>query len=129
MIDIDKYLKEQLEQVEITNLVIAEIKNLISTDIRKQITKAVRDQIDILIKDEIDIYLSGPVDTDDGWGKKVYYESFEMLFKKEFNERIKATYDVKRIIEKRVSEQVKSLFTDRYEEVIDKIVSGLTIIK
>jgi len=123
MIDINEYIKDQLDQVYISHLVIAEIRNEIRGDIKRQINSVVRNKIDKIIAEEVEICLSsGEVNTDDGWGKKNTHASFEELFKKEFREKIDKNWDMKKAVSKGVKDKVESLFRSNIEEVKARIV-------
>ena len=49
MESIEKYIKDQLEEIDITYLVREEIRKLISTEIKQAIAKSVRTEIDTII--------------------------------------------------------------------------------
>ena len=125
MESIEKYIKDQLEEIDITYLVREEIRKLISTEIKQAIAKSVRTEIDTIIHSEVEIYMAGEVKTDDGWGKKETYPSLEGLFKRTFKERVDSSYDIKSIIIKIVKEKVAELYINNAKKIAQKITEEL----
>ena len=125
MINIEEYIQNQLEGIEIEHLVSDEIRRHITDDIKRQISKVVREHIDEIIKTEINIVMESPIQTNDGWGKKEKYSTFRDLFKKEFREKMNSSWDMKTLIQKIVQNKVNELFQNNFKEVAQKIADTL----
>jgi hypothetical protein len=123
--DIEKYIVSQLEAIDIREIVVGEVHQAVSEDIRQKISEVIRTKINSIVDEEIELALSKGITTDDGWGKRVQYKSFEELFKQEFRAKFDNTWEVKNTIEKVVKEKVNTLFTASFKEVTDKIVAEL----
>ena len=119
-------MKEQLKSIDIGEYVRSEIRKQISAEVKREIARAVRDQITSMIQTEIDIVLSNPVETNDGWGTKNRYGSFEELYKKELHAKITKSYDMKRAIEAQVKIHVERLYQSTRQEAIGKVVELMT---
>lgn len=125
MINIEDYIQKQLEGIDIQDLVEAEVKRLVSDDIKKAISSTVKAQIDRIVKTEIEIAMSGEVLTNDGWGKKNQYESFEALFKELFKKRLDECWEMKKLIGNAIKERVDSLFKQQEEAIKKSIIDGI----
>ena len=125
MSQIEEYIMREIREIDITQIVREEVRKQISGDIAREIAKSVRSGIDQIINTEIEIVLSKGVETDDGWGKKVQYKSFEDLFKEEFQKKLNSNYEMKKMLEKAVQDHVAMLFRQSYDEVSKKVVDGL----
>ena len=123
--DIEKYINSQLEAIDIRDLVVAEVHQAVSEDIRRKISEVIRTKINSIVDDEIELALSKGITTDDGWGKRVEYKSFEELFKEEFKKRLDGNWEMKNTIQKAVSERVTSMFTASFKDIANKIVEEL----
>lgn len=124
--DLAEILKEKIEEIEIQDIVRNEIKSLISNDVRNAIRDSVRKEVDEIIHEEIKTVLKKPIQTDDGWGKKVSYPSFEELFKAEFAIRMENNWDMKKAIDSAVKERVSLIMNQNMEEIIKKFVDMVT---
>ena len=123
--DIEKYINSQLEAIDIREIVVSEVHQAVSEDIRRKISEVIRTKINSIVDDEIELVLSEGITTDDGWGKRVQYASFEELFKKEFREKMDGSWEVRKIIDKAVRDKVSTLFNASFKEVSEKIVAEL----
>lgn len=123
--DFNKYIEQQVQEIDIAAMVRQEIREQIGSQFQREYKSAIRNGIDQIIRDEIEVCMREPIKTDDGWGNRTTYSSFEDLFKKEFRERLSKTYEVNRTIEKQVKEYVATLFNNEYKQVVDSIVNGL----
>lgn len=126
MSTLDDYLMQEIRNIDVSEIVRGEVYRQIGDEIKRQIAKAVRDGVDKIVLTEIEIVMSKPVETDDGWGKRAKYASFEELFKKEFREKLDNNWDMKRILEKAVKDRVEELFKKSYADVTKKITDEMT---
>lgn len=125
MLDINEFLKEHLESIDLPQLVRWEIRTEISGEIKRQIQSIVKKEIENIVETEIDIVMSKGIKTDDGWGKIEEYKSFEDLFKRTFSNKLNNDWEMKKVIEKHVSDNVKKLFQENLKTVVSKISSEL----
>jgi len=125
MIDLEQYIKNQLENCEIENIVSSEVKNQVREEIQRSLGKLVRNHVDVIIKSEIDIVMSGRVKTDDGWGKKAEFESFKDLFKSIFAKRLSDQWDMKKMVSKAIDDKVCRLMHKEYKAVTQKLIDSL----
>ena len=123
--DFNKYIEQQVQEIDIAAMVRREIREQIGSQFQREYKSAIRNGIDQIIRDEIEVCMREPINTNDGWGNRATYSSFEDLFKKEFREKLGKTYEVNRTIEKQVKEYVATLFNNEYKQVVDSIVNGL----
>ena len=124
--DTNELVKNMLLEVDVNKIVRDEVRLAISGDIQRELTKVVRTELEKLIETEIDIALNSPINTNDGWGKKEQYDSFEDLFKGEFKSRLDGTYEMKKTIRGAVEAKVTKLFNEQYKGLIDKFVASIT---
>lgn len=120
---IEKLVKENIEkeisECEIKEMARDTIRELIVSNL-KQITK---EKVDMIIEDEIKRVLSGSIDTDNGWGDKKHFDSFEDFFKIEFSKKMENTWEMQRIIQKTVENKLNELFKKKTKEVTTTIQS------
>lgn len=117
--NIENLIKEKVEELNIENLVRLEIKKIIYEDVQKEIKVKLSEQINDLIKKEIEAILKSKVETDDGWGDKKTYDSFEDLFKMHFKKALDNTYDMKRNIERHIKDETEKLVKLKTQEITD----------
>ena len=122
---IEELIKDQIEQLDIKSMVQYEIKKLISDDVKRGITKVTKEEIQRIIKTEIEICMSKGVQTDDGWGKKENYTSFEEFFKKHFKTALDSTYEVKKTIENHVKQTTATLVKEQTKQIVDALKKTL----
>lgn len=122
---IEDLIKEQIENLDVKNLVQIEIRKLISDDVKREITKSVKDGVKNIIDTEIEICMSKEILTDDGWGKKESYTSFEELFKKQFRAALDSSYEMKRTIENHVKSKTESLVKEQSKQIIEALLKTL----
>jgi hypothetical protein len=123
---IEDLIKEQIQNIDINGLVKDEVRRLVSDDIKRELVKITKDQITKIIETEIDICMSKGVQTDDGWGKKNTYPSFEDMFKKTFAERLNASYDMKSTIERHIKDKVDLMVKAETKQLVDALTKTLT---
>lgn len=122
---IEDFIKDQIEQLDIKQMVQSEIRGLISADVKREITKVTKEEIQQIIKTEIEICMSKGVQTDDGWGRKENYDSFEVLFKKYFREALDNIYEVKRTISDYVKTETNKLVGEKTKEIVEALKKSL----
>lgn len=110
MINLEDYIKEQLNEIDVAEIVRQEVKNEINSTIKRELKKWTEEKVNGLIETEIEIALDKKVHTDDGWGNKKTYDSFEHLFKTVFQEKLNSSYEIKNLISRHVKDSVDKLY-------------------
>lgn len=128
-INIESHIVQRIEEMDLGFYVREEVRVLISKDVRETIQKIIVEEARVMVTTEIDKIMDGPVETDDGWGKKNSYPSFADLFKKEVKAAFSASWDAKRLIEQKTKERVDALIKGEYGRIVEKVVDGLTCSK
>lgn len=123
---IEDLIKEQIEQLDIKELVQNEIRRLVSDDVKREITKATKEEVQRIITTEVEIQMSKGVKTDDGWGKKESYNSFEEMFKKYFAEALNGKYEIQRIVKEHITNETKKLVDAKTAEIVNALKIQLT---
>lgn len=124
-INIEKLVQERIEDMDMTGLARDEIRDHIRRNTVVQIQKIIEEEVRAIIKEEIAKVMAGEVKTDDGWGKKETYPSFEDLFKQVFQKKMNDSWDAKREIERQVAAKVDALVKGEMNAVVSKIVDAL----
>ena len=124
--DIETLVKEQIENMNLDNIVAEQVRKIISEPLRRTIEKYTAERIKELIDIEIQAVLSKPVNTDDGWGKRRIYTTFEELYKQTFAEAINNKYEIQRNIEQWVKNSVSALFKSNADAVLKKVTEELS---
>jgi hypothetical protein len=122
---IEDLIRGQIEQFDIKELVQIEIRRLISDDVKREITKSTKDEVQKIIRTEVEIVMSKGVQTDDGWGKRESYTSFEQMFKKYFAEALNTRYEIQSIVKKHITEETKRLVELKTEEIVNALRTQL----
>jgi len=123
---VETLVKQRIDQMDIEYLVKESVSALISDQVKKSIKPILETQLNSIIEKEIESIFTTEVKTDDGWGQRKTYASFEDLFKHEFQKKLKDEYKVKNVIQKLVQERVTSLINQDYAKVVETIVDTLT---
>jgi len=126
MNNIEQYIEEQLQNIDIRSIVVQEVRTKISTEIHATIVRLTEQEVTSIIKREIEISLNEPVKTDDGWGNRAEYGSFNVLFRKIFAERLNGCWDMKQMLKKAVEARVTKLYEANKKEAIEKIAKEIT---
>ena len=126
LLDLNKYIKQQLEDLDISLIVKQEVREQVRSDIARELKVIVREQIDRIITDEVNLILKEGVTVSTGYGEPTVYKSFENFFKSEFQKRMNKDYDMKKIIELGVKAKVASLFNTQVDGAIKEIIAKLT---
>lgn len=116
MKDLTEYIEEQLKEIDIKEIVENEVRKAVTEEIKKTVKDTIYDSIkteaDKIMRKELELALKNEVQTNDGWGKIKTYPSFEDLFRQTFHDKLNATWEVKRTIEKTVKDKVDQLYTE-----------------
>lgn len=123
--DLNKTIQNFLDNIDLSEMVEKEIRNQIHGDVARTIRDCIKNKVDDLIKVEFDIIMRQGIETDDGWGKKESFDSFEDLFKKEFKNKLNESWEMKRTIEKIVKSKLDSLFKNELDKVIKSFADQL----
>lgn len=123
---VEAQVKRELEELGLKFIVENEVRSTISKGIGKEIVSNVAAVANQMIAEEVRKALDGEVATDDGWGHRKTYSSFEELFRETFKAKMNSTYDVKKEIEQLVKERVDSLVRQNYNRVLEKITDEIT---
>jgi flagellar motor switch protein FliG len=125
MATLEQILEERIAEIDVKSIVKDEVRRQVSDDVRRKIRDCVSEKVSEMIKTEFEIQMKKPVQTDDGWGKRETYKTFEDLFRQKFVEKMNNTYEVKREIEKYVSASVNALFKESYKDVVQKVATEM----
>lgn len=123
---VESQVTRELREMNLREIIAAEVREMISTDVGKEIVQSVKDVAKDMIAEEVRKTLDGEIRTDDGWGHKNSYPSFEVLFKNAFKEAMDKKYEVKKEIEHQVKMRVDSLIKQDYNRVLEKITDEIT---
>ena len=123
---VEELLEKQIQGFGLEEMVKEIISKMISADTRAAIRDIVNKKIETMIVDEFETVISGKVETDDGFGDKQEFGSFEGLFKKTFRERLNEDYGVKRLLENVVRSRIDRFLDENRKEVVKKFVDEVT---
>lgn len=118
---IEKIIRENIESRLVDFDYSTVISDFVSEIARDKINSIVNIKINEIIDNEIKNILAGEIDTDNGWGDRKHYNSFEDLFKLTFNEKLNSTWEIKRVIEKTIQDHVDKLIKNKTKELTTKI--------
>lgn len=124
-INIDQLIKERIEELDIERLARDVLRDMISRELFTEIRQVLRNKADELVEQEIADFLGRPVETNNGWGDRAQYESFEEMFRHVLHKHVGDSYSVKRKAEKYVQEVVSELMKGKEETVSRAIVQML----
>ncbi|MGE5052034.1 MAG: hypothetical protein ACM3KI_11070 [Bacillota bacterium] len=123
---IEDLIKDQIEQLDIKQLVQNEIRKLISDDVKREITKSTKDEVQRIIRCEVDIVMSKGVKTDDGWGRKEEFKSFEEMFKTYFSKQLNEKYEIQRIVKDHITQETKKLVENKTTEIAAALLKSIS---
>lgn len=123
---VERLVRERIDQMDIEYYVRESVRALVSDQVKAAIKPILDQELKIIIQNEIEIIFTTEVTTDDGWGNRVTYSTFEALFKAEFQKKLNDTYQVKRTIEGLVKDRVTALINQEYSTVVETIVDTIT---
>ena len=118
-------IKERIAEVDVNYIVRSEVINIINKTVIGTIDGIVENEAKIMVYNEIRKVLDGEINTDDGWGKKVKYNSFAEMFKAEVKKNIDGQWQVKREIEGIVKKRIEELIKPKAKEIYEKIATEL----
>jgi len=124
-LNIEELIKDQIAEIDIRSSVNSVVRQMVEPEVKQKIKKLTDKRVTEIIDLEIQEIMSKGVETDDGWGKKAKYPSFEELFKTEFRKRIDSTYEVKRLIDESIKKQVEDLFRANGQTIAKKFAEEL----
>jgi len=127
--DIEQYIEDQLQNIDIKAIVIGIVRDQAKSEVFATIKRLTEQEVSTIIKKEIEIALSQTLETDDGWGHREKFDSFEDMFRKVFAEKLKASYEIKKTLKKMVEEKVEKLYEQNKKDAIGKVVKELTELK
>ena len=122
---LEKIINNQIKSLDIKSLVEDEIRNAVDSSIRTETKNVVRSKLDKIVDEEINLLLDEPVETNDGWGKIEKFDSFKNLFKTTFLKKLNENWEMKRSIERIVSERTNQLIKESQAEISKKIADEL----
>jgi sigma54-dependent transcription regulator len=123
--NIEELIKEQIMNIDVREMVQSEVRRLISDELKREIAKTTKERITAIIDTEIDIVMSKPVQTDDGWGKKESFQSFEDMFKTHFQKALNDSYGIKTLIGKHVKDECDRLVKQKTKEITEALYKTL----
>lgn len=124
--EIDKELIEKILRENIENQLKDydfnyQIREIIRDIFIEKIELNVNKIIDKKLEVEIQNVLKGEIDTNDGWGRKKHWDSFETMFKSKFNEKMNEDWGMKTLIRTTIEERLDRLFKEKTKDVTEKI--------
>jgi hypothetical protein len=122
---LEEIVAQKIEEIDVNEMVSAIIKNLISDNVKREIDRQVKEKVSNLITVEFDIQMKKPIVTNDGWGKKETYASFEELFKKHFRASMDSTWEVQKTIERLVKERVDTMVREYSKQICEKAANEI----
>ena len=123
--DLEKIIEERIKEMDIANMVKEVISKMVSDDIIRTLKRITETEISNIVKTEIEIVLAKPIETDDGWGKKEKYSSFEELFKQTFASKLSSVYDIQKIISSHTKHTIEALWEKNKSAAIEKITQEI----
>lgn len=120
-LNIEALVRQQIEEIDFHQLVRQEIRELISKTVKSDIEKATKEEVKAIIKEEIVLAMKGPVKTDDGWGKKETFESFDDMFKAYFKQCMDSKWEIKEVIARHVKDETSKLVDQKTKEIVDAL--------
>lgn len=123
---VERQVKAEVESLDIQDMVAGFVQGFIAQSAGKEIIAIVREEAKKLVGSEVAKCLAGPVSTNDGWGEKKHYDSFEDLFRSTLRSALNSKHDVHREIKKLVEARVSALIKNDYNKILEKMVDDLT---
>lgn len=109
----EKACQDYIEDYDFSYLV----RDIISSKMTDKVDKYIEERIN----EEINKVLETPVHTNDGWGHKEDYNSFEELFIKKFAEKMDGDWEMQSTIRRTVEDRISELMKKKTKEVTTKI--------
>ena len=123
---IKELLGELITEETITEAVRERVNDLFNYKLSEEIERIAKNYAEekgtTYIREKVDEVLEKPVKKDDGWGKPIYYDSFEEFVKANIAKLIKEDYrfrsELERTVQKRMDGILKKVSADISEKVI-----------
>lgn len=122
---IEEIVKNKVEELDVEEMVREYVYEIVKNTIQESIKKQTKDYVELVIVNEFNEQMAKPLKTDDGWGKKESYDSFEDLFKTEFKKKLSDSWDIKNKINEIVKIKVSELYEKNKANVINNIANSL----
>lgn len=110
-------IENQLKDYDFSNQIGEIFRDILRDKLELKVNKFINEKLKV----EIQNILNGEIDTDDGWGKREHWDSFEAMFKSKFYEKLNNTWRMKEVIGKIVEERLDKLFKEKTKEMTEKI--------
>lgn len=122
---IEELVKEQVQEMDMSEIVRQEIRRIIERDVAPEIKRSITMNVSEYVKSEIERILQEGVKTDDGWGSKTTYSTFEELFKQTFKKAISSNYEIQRIIENSVKTKMDEFLKTKSKDIATALLRQL----
>jgi len=128
-ISIEEYVKNQLQNIDVTSLVEAEVRRQVKPLIESETNKFVRDKINELVAQELEKFMAGEVVLKKDWMEEERYSSFSQYIAKMFQQSINQNYHLQRELERMVQNSIKDMYGDMVKRVeaamLDEVKNNL----
>lgn len=128
---LEKLIEEKVEDYVQERLIKQKVEEVIEKLIAKEVVdywKAIS-STNNYFKEKINEIMNEPITTDNGWGDRKTYSNFEELFKKTLKSKVDNSYEisntVKRCVEDRINELIKTQSKELMAKVQEQIVLEL----
>lgn len=122
---IEELVREQVQEMDMSEIVRQEIRKIIERDVSPEIKKSIGANVAEYVKAEIEMIFQKGVKTDDGWGSKTTYSTFEELFKQTFKKAISSNYEIQRIIENSVKARMDEFLKTKSKDIAAALLRQL----
>lgn len=128
MIDVEKMIKDQIDNMDLHYMVTHVIENELRGKIRDVCEQAVRsmsrETIKVIISEEVADIMNSGFTTNDGWGNDKKHPSFEAFFKQELRKSFSNT-DLQATVRRHVEEQTKELVKNQAKEITSQVMEEI----
>lgn len=124
-LNLEEMVKARLDDMDLEDMVKGEIRSLLHGDIHRTIREVLQKQVGSIIETEIKISMKKGVATDNGWGEKATYASFEDLFRKTFAEKMKNSWEIQKKVEEYVKQEVRQLMDANFTAASKKLAEDI----
>ena len=120
---LEEILKEQIENIDVEQIVKDQVSQAISQRMYSSLENIIKDELRNIIKVEAEkIMFSGPIKTNDGWGKKEEYPSFDEMFKTLFKKSLDSKYEIQSIFNDIATRKINELMKEQKDRIIKSIL-------
>ena len=120
MID-EKYVQELIKTNIESQIKHYDFQYVVQDIVEREMKTKIHEITDEMIKEQVKIVLDSEINTDNGWGKREHWDSFEDMFKDKFLEKLNSDWEIKRVIENTVRDRLNVLFQSKTKELTEKI--------